>query len=271
MQFVGYGMVMPAYATVHVLISPIARPNAPIPMLAKQIQVCKGPALNTLTKSIGIGFIIPAILMSLPTFSSKTHQYLVVVWQLFPIWISSLQAVLPIGYRYFVLASDVNYHRPFTRTRMATRTPLDKVYRFALTVCTLTQSSSVVAILLAKAFPSALLQSGLGNVTFSNVFLPQLNFHSNAKINNMVQGAQHFFQYDQYVGSLAAIVWVVILSHKCQVKSLMVKGWLRLMAEILGLSLIAGPAGAFLVSMKKRDQQIFHAAEQLEAAKDKQT
>ena len=97
MQGVGYGIIMPIYGAVHLLTSSTAREDRSL--LRKSVQMRKISSLDTLPWSLTLGYVLPAVMMSLPVFSSKTHQFLVVVWQLYPVWIVILQFCFAIGLR----------------------------------------------------------------------------------------------------------------------------------------------------------------------------
>ena len=66
-------------------------------------------------------------------------------------------------------------------------------------------------------------------------------------------------QYDQYVGSASALVWA-IASHFMAYNSDMIRRqWMRLLVEIVGLSILTGPAGAvvfFFFFMWRRDERV---------------
>lgn len=260
MQGVGYGVIMPLYSVVHLLTSPTAVPNPAT--LAKQIQTLENPGLSTLPGSIIIGYILPAVLMSLPIFPPKVHQYLVVVWQLFPIWVVSLQYILGLCYKYY--SANPQYKRRWEsgHTHSSELMMLHRAYVFAFTISTLTHMASILIVVSAKYFPSLFSPLASGSFSFVDVFLPP-NFHSHAQIKDMVQGAHNLFQYDQYVGSTASIVWAVTLHYNSPGQSLTKRQWLWLAFEIWGVSMVSGPAAAFVTLMWNRDERIIEADEQV--------
>ncbi len=75
-------------------------------------------------------------------------------------------------------------------------------------------------------------------------------------MKDMVQGALTVLQYDQYVGSAAAIVWAAALHYMSRGRSVTIQEWLWLAFKILGFSLMAGPGGAFIIMMLERDERL---------------
>jgi len=73
---------------------------------------------------------------------------------------------------------------------------------------------------------------------------------------NMAIGILNFFQYDQYVGSTAAIVWAATLWVKARKQAMSLKNWLWLAGEIFGISILAGPGAAFVYLLWNRDELI---------------
>lgn len=88
-----------------------------------------------------------------------------------------------------------------------------------------------------------------------DVFLPPA-FYSRAHMKNMAIGIQNFFQYDQYVGSGAALVWAVTLNCNSRKGRMTWRHCISLLGEILGVGLIAGPGGALVSLMWNRDERI---------------
>ena len=89
MQGLGYGFAMPLYTISHLLVSPTATRASPV--LAHDIRMRDVLFVRTLVPSVILGYILPSILMAIPTFSPSLHQWLGVLWQGFPVWIILLQ------------------------------------------------------------------------------------------------------------------------------------------------------------------------------------
>ena len=241
MQSIGYGIIMPVYCGTHLFISPTALCNPS--QLRKSVRLRDHIILSTLPWSITCGYILPAAMMSIPWFSPNVHQYLVAVWQVFPVWIATLQYIFSRASRFFLSPRQLFYVTGIES--------LDHVYRFAFVLASLTHYITL-GVIAWQCFPAPTAASGGHAVTFQEVFLPS-NFRTKARISDMVQGAHGFFQYDQYVGSIAAILWAMTLRFNVRDKSMSTRQWAQLAFEIVAYTLVAGPTGAFLMLLWTRD------------------
>lgn len=248
MQGVGYGIIMPLYGAIHLLISPtaVSEPSK----LPQQVQTLEDPGLYTLPWSTVVGYILPSILMSLPIFSPVTHQYLVAAWQFFPLWVFFLQLFFGWAHRYLNTETRPKPHWTPGHSHATELMALHRAYIFAFTTSTLTQLSSILLVACFKTTPRPM--------SYRKIFLPP-NFRSRAQIKDMVQGAHNFLQYDQYVGSLAAVTWAAMLHYNTRGRSLTKRQWLWLAFEICGVSIISGPAGALVTLMWNRDEYVMEA------------
>lgn len=254
MQSIGYGIIMPVYCGVHLLLSPTALGDPS--QLQKSVRPRDDLALSTLPWSILWGYILPATMMSLPWFSPKVHQYLVAVWQVFPVWIVALQYLFSKTSRFFLSPQQ---RTPKTTEICAINFKcLNQVYHFAFTLATLTHFITLGLIAWAQWFPTMISKSDGYAVTFQEVFLPS-NFRTRARISDMVQGAHNFFQYDQYVGSMAAIIWAMTLRCNIRNEVMSTRQWAQLAFEIFGYIMVAGPTGALVMVLWTRDIQVTEA------------
>ena len=129
---------------------------------------------------------------------------------------------------------------------------LDRLYRFAFALATLTHCVTLGLITVIQWFLGLVTTSNDHTVTFKEVFLP-LNIWTGDQVSNMVQGAHGCFQYDQYVGSTSAITWATTLRYNMCNKSMSDRQWAQLAFEIVGYSAVAGPTGALVMLFWKRD------------------
>jgi hypothetical protein len=75
---------------------------------------------------------------------------------------------------------------------------------------------------------------------------------------NMAVGILNFFQYDQYVGSTAAIVWAVALRIKARKQAMSLESWLWLAGEIFGIAFVTGPGTALVSLVWNRDEMVLN-------------
>ena len=245
---------MPLYAIAHVLISPTATTISPL--LANAVRMRDLTFVETLAPSIIIGNILPSILMAIPVSSPVLHQWLGGFWQGFPVWIILLQYA-------FTLRSPRSSHatreddpssdceQNTVGIRIGETKALHGAYAFAFGVSAATHLATFGIFGARKFFPSLFSPT----LNFRDVFLPPI-FYSRAHMKNMAIGIQNFFQYDQYVGSTAALVWAVTLHCNSRKMSMTGMHWMWLLGEILGIGLIAGPGGALVSLMWNRDERV---------------
>ena len=238
-QNIGYGVVMPTYYGMHLLFSS-----------TKSIRPLDVPSILILPISIMLGYILPTVLMSLPWLDPSVHQYLVAIWQVFPLWITMLQYALKKAYSYL----SHHHKSEIGRFPASEIKSLDRVYRFSFAPAMLTQVLTVGLIACAQSdAPFNLLSDH--DITFCGVFLPP-NFRQEVQIRDMIQGAHGMFQYDQYVGSLAAIVWAVTVRLDASEASMSFRQLVELTLQVISYTLLAGPAGAIIILLWARDLQI---------------
>lgn len=187
---------MPVHCATDLLISPtqLSEPS----QLPESVRPRDDPTLSTLPWSIIFDFIIPAAMMSIPVFSSKVHQYLVAVWQAFPVWIITPQYIFSKASWFFP-----NPHHLTSRTSGIYATDVARrkqAYRFSFALAILTHCIALGIIALVQWFPAPIAVFESHTVTYQAVF-PPLTFRTRAQISDMVQDARSSSQYDQYTGS----------------------------------------------------------------------
>ncbi|KAI0592958.1 hypothetical protein F4775DRAFT_56182 [Biscogniauxia sp. FL1348] len=269
-QIFSYGLVMPLYGIVHLLSS---RASQAFGLgLAESTRVAHQASLKMVPEAMVIGYVIPAVLMSVPLFPNALHQWFGGLWQGSPVWAMLVQKAFASYYskrRRTTSISHIQYDlkaegataagldasSPQPPPQMGNRGPayLSRVYSFAFACCVAAQlgplaATAAVAVCPA-AFPPALREAW----TVAEVFAPPL-FCTSEQMRSMAAAMHGFFQYDQYVGSTAAIVWSSALYINSRRAPLNGKGWVRLAFVITAFSLCAGPAGAVVWLMWEREQ-----------------
>lgn len=254
MQGLGYGFVMPIYAISHLLTSGTAIRVGPA--LADAVRTQDLIYLESLISSIIVGYILPTVLMVFPLSSAVLHQWFGGLWQGFPIWVELLQYIRRTRHRIMGILVDGNdafsNHKPLSPShRTKEIKTLHGAYLFAFALSALTQWTTFGIIWCRDLFPSLISPT----LTFRDVFVPPV-FYSHAPMRSMAIAIHNFFQYDQYVGSAAAIAWAIALHCNSRATPMRLKHWCWLVGEVLSASLIAGPAGALVSLMWNRDERI---------------
>ncbi|KAK3330016.1 hypothetical protein B0H66DRAFT_43128 [Apodospora peruviana] len=238
MQMIGYGFAMPIYGIVHLWTSSSAT-------TATATQVPVDAHVQVLPQTMVLGYIIPSIAWALPLPWNYVHQWLGAVWQGSPVWVFIIYRCKARS-----AAAKSKQMRADRRSR-TTASGLTKAYRFAFATCAVTQLGCFALIAATSLCPSVF----PFRLTISDVFLPA-KFWTTESVS-MVVGIHHFYQYDQYVGSLAAVVWAVALhvnnAKRLPAVMMTMRNWLKILVTFTGVSLFAGPVGAVVWLLWDRD------------------
>ncbi|KAI0377138.1 hypothetical protein F5Y04DRAFT_191780 [Hypomontagnella monticulosa] len=269
MQATSYGCTMPLYGMIHLLTSPTAEEAGP--GLPEAILTSNPSELSALPQALAIGYVIPAVLMSVPLFPNPVHQWFGALWQGSPIFSMLLQKLLAIRPMKRQGSRDVRNDRPKASQPGLKESPLRKshsqdslsgeqekdllakAYLFAFFWCILSQMIPLILIAAVRLRPSMFSSHLREAWTVYNVFVPP-PFWSTEKMESMARGMHDFFLYDQYVGSTAAIVWASALYMNSREASMKAKNWTKLAFVVTALSVCSGPAGAVVWLMWERDQ-----------------
>ncbi|PGH00927.1 hypothetical protein AJ80_09089 [Polytolypa hystricis UAMH7299] len=254
-QCAGYGFLMPLYTTMHLLTSATAGDVGK--QLANAIRVSDVQLLDALPQSLILGYVVPSILMSIPVGSSALHQWLMGFWQGVPVWVILLQYVFrSVSQKQEQAGSETQKTCGDNRhTRSRELHALKRVYYFAFAFATACQLATYAILGIRLLYPTLFSPHLRDTLTFSKVFI-QPPIFTPGKMESMATGIHNFFQYDQYIGSLAALIWAVRLEVKAREYVLLTDG-AKLIAEIVGLSVMSGPAGAFILLIWQRDQKVY--------------
>lgn len=267
MQAASYGCTMPLYAMIHLTTSPAAEDVGPA--LLEAVPTSNSLELSVLPQALVVGYVIPAVLMSVPLFTNSVHQWFGGLWQGSPLWSMLLQKLLASRLRRQLQLPDIRNRGKISQSgskESPTRYPqspvclakdekglLAKAYLFAFIWCVLSQIIPLVLITAVRLRPSAFPSHLYEAWTVVKVFAPP-PFWSTKKMESMATGMHDFFLYDQYVGSTAAIVWSTALYVNSRETPMKMKSWAKLAFVITALSVSAGPAGAVVWLMWERDR-----------------
>ncbi|KAI1495544.1 hypothetical protein F5X99DRAFT_422837 [Biscogniauxia marginata] len=267
MQIFSYGLFMPLYGIIHLLTSRTSRGYSITS--AESSRIANQMSLKMIPESLLIGYVIPAVLMSLPFFSNFLHQWFGGLWQGSPVWAMVLQKAFTAYYsKRQTTPSRRNSQYELkvekaegtgglcasqTQLENGSSVYLSKVYSFAFICCIASQLGPLILVTVVALCPTIFPPQLREVWTISEVFVPPL-FYTSKKMESMGSAMHGFLQYDQYVGSTAAVIWSSVLYINSRRTPLNGKGWLRLAFVITGFSLCAGPAGAVVWLMWEREQ-----------------
>ncbi|KAI0138580.1 hypothetical protein F4776DRAFT_619013 [Hypoxylon sp. NC0597] len=271
MQATSYGCTMPLYGMIHLLTSPTAEELGP--GLIEAVPTSKSSELSVLPQAFMIGYVIPAVLMSVPLFPNVLHQWFGGLWQGSPIFSMLISKLLAIRIAsHHQPSHELRENQKISRTgpkqtlvrssqspvllaRAQEKDLLARAYTFAFAWCVISQLIPLILIAAVRLYPSAFPSQLHETWSIFNVFVPP-PFWSTEKMESMATGMHDFFLYDQYVGSTAAIIWSVALYVNSKDMPMKAKNWAKLAFIVAVLSISTGPAGAVVWLMWERDQTI---------------
>ena len=236
---------MPIYLTLYLATSPtVSATKATITTSSHEI--------TSLPFSLFAGFIVPAVMLSLPapsvqSFESK--QTWLAIWQAFPIWISAFQQVFKrcIG----SIASESG-----EKTTKSNRNTTRIIYGFLILFAGVGQIAVGTLTATSLLFPGLFAQEYNEVFNPSRAFIP-VAFTSSTNMPTIGSGALLFLQYDEAIGSIAVVLWASFMFINVYGGKHPLRQWVKLaMGMVLFLSL-TGPMGCSVALMWARDEMVF--------------
>jgi len=251
-QNIAFTVTIPLYLALHLLTSPVAKSRANSVLLVPSLD------LKILPLSITLGYIIPSLLMVLPSHSivsAESHQQFIAFWQAFPLW----TAVIHSTARYIMTKSDDSAKRPLASLGTSYLDGAKSVYLFTMVFCTVTFIPVLLITLLpASVFESAFNSSPIFSATFDGVFVPYYPILSH-KVPDLAGGVLTFLQWDLYVGSTAVVLWTVLLYRNASIGKTSIAS---IVWKVFTWTLVSGPMGAVTMLLWERDSIVGQKSKQ---------
>lgn len=192
-------------------------------------------------------YILLTVSMSLPAPSVLSHdlkQWLLALWQFFPVWVSVAQVT--VSYLLSDLESGSSSGPSSIRWMRA-------LYAGLLTAAGLGQAKTLTLMWTSAFLPGLFADSFVGVFNFSNVFLPS-TASPYAKTPSITAGALLLLQYDYMIGSIAVALWSTVLF--VQTYRAGTVGWSRAVMGAGGVVMVAltGPLGYAAALAWARDE-----------------
>lgn len=243
-QIASYAVVIPIWCIVYLSTSRIVSSRRVSDFL---VDV---PNLAGIAISIVLGFVLPTVLMALPAPLIVNHdlkQWLMTFWQLFPVWVSLTQGIVP----YLLPRLGQTSGEPTIRMLRSMRA----LYAGLIVTAGISQISTLTLVATSKFFPALFAPEFVGVFNPSSVFLPAAVSPS-TKMPSIGRGAFLLLQYDQFIGSTSVALWSTVLFINTyrnmaikQSVALTVVGGIIMMA-------LTGPSGYVTACIWARDELI---------------
>lgn len=223
-QWKGFGYVTPIYYFLHYVQSPLERYDAPDNRLVPTKYA------KTLSAAVGIGYILPSVCIFLE-FPSNTHQYIAVVWQLFPIFTTVIHRIFASS------ASDTTFYDRINNPR-ADMPYLRQVYAFG---------ASIGAINYSYLWFMA------GGCT-GNVLAENLVFQR--RLMPVTTGFGRRVKYNQLIMFGSWFIWQLLHFRDLKKSGRLTTSWIKVIGVFTSTAVLFGPGVAMAVGWAWREEVI---------------
>lgn len=247
MQFLSFGLVAPLFFITHLLwtsksnLSQITRLRDPTP-------------LHATTLAFSLGYIIPSIFLAYPFSQHSIRQWCDVLWAPFPLYVVLLQMF----YTDIIKRTSVGQNTWTSKVQLD-RKALSHAYGFAWNMAVAGQMCTYSVLIAANIFPGWFPVGAARSLTLEKVFIPGVP-HTNEQFTDAAAVMHSFFNYDLYIGSLAALIWAVHLLSRAKPGAFSSREErTNLLRGVITSVLLSGPGGAVIALMQHRDETVLTA------------
>ena len=202
-----------------------------------------------------LGYVLPSVLMSLPAPSIIDHdlkQWLMTMWQFFPVWVSMVQGIVAYLLSKLRKPSEAPTTHMFRHMRV--------LYAGLLTTAGIGQVSTMTLVAMSKFFPGLFAPDFVGVFDFSKVFLPAAMTPS-TKMPSIGAGALLLFQYDESIGSTSMALWSTVLYINTYRNGAIHQNVVSMIGAGIILMALTGPLGYATACIWARDELVIADAE----------
>ena len=243
-------MTIPIYLVLYLATSPTVSAS-------KGNVIANSHELVSLPFSLLAGFIVPAIMLSLPapsvqSFESK--QIWLAIWQAFPIWVSAFQQI----FKRCIVSIAPEMAR---KTTIDERRTIRTIYVILILFAGFTQAAIGALTATSLLFPGLFAPEYVGIFNPSRAFIPA-TVTASTKMSDIGSGALLFLQYDEAIGSVAVLMWTLFMFVKVYGVKQQLHQWIKLALGVTLLISLTGPMGCSLALMWGRDEVLFEGNDQ---------
>lgn len=249
MQKVSFAVTMPVYMAMHLSTSPTISSHKPSDFLFDVSELASIPL------SMLIGYIVPAILLALPSPSVlglDLKQAFMATWQVFPIWVALLQQILPsVMSRCGITSKNPTYQEDVKLRWISTARV---VYMLLLFFSGAIHISTITLIASSEFFPGLFQPEHPFDAL--RVFMP-ISASASTKMPSIGSGALQLLQYDCFVGFAAFAIWTSTLLLNRYRNGSSLWRWLAQAFGFILLTAVVGPSGYAIACISTRDELVF--------------
>jgi hypothetical protein len=247
-------VTVPWWLFLHILTSPVAKPFPG--SHASSVLFISKLDLTILPLAVILGYIVPSVLMALPSpsiVSPVEHQQYIALWQPFPVWCIAFHMSIRYVCNLMVGSKDTANKGPQTALGTSYLNSAKNVYRFIIGLCLITHLPALVITLLPpSAFSNAApFIQNLSKADFASVYLPYVPTLTH-QVPSFAAGVHAFLQWDMYIGAGAMLLWGVLLHRNAATE----KTAVELLGKIGLWTVLAGPSAALVVVLWERDEMV---------------
>ncbi|TLS30248.1 hypothetical protein PpBr36_03800 [Pyricularia pennisetigena] len=245
-QLVPFGVTISIWVAVWMWTSPIAKLSAatPQPVLRKALGIGNAD-LSVVIHSIVWGFVIPTVLLGLPSSSPQITQRYIIIWQFFPIYVSFARFVFSNALQFLGVDNSVPAPPPADPKKPGPSLTkrLRAVYFPALVMTAAVHTLTLMWVFFPDMRP-AMLEGA--SIDFVDVFKPTSRPGYVVPISTAADGVLNLLHYDMYFGGAAVLYWAAQMY------------WASTNAPSMAsvLTVLVGPGGAALALVWRRDEQL---------------
>ncbi|KAG8167354.1 hypothetical protein KVR01_003043 [Diaporthe batatas] len=250
MQNITIAITSPIYFLIHLLTSPTSGSN-PTP---EDLAVDPSDSTPLLHNAV-LSFIVPAVLMSLPSPSflpADAHYKCVAMWQVFPITDTVCHYIMK------SFLPDANERL----TAAGARALVTSAYRVILYMCFVPRTIAMAVALTPAALVPEELKAIFEQLTLKSLFVPSWPWDSPMAGDpgspaGKPELAKLFLQWDVASAGTAILAWAVFV----YLAALPGKSLLRdVVPKVLGYGVVGGPVAAATMLVMERDAAVFGRA-----------
>ena len=249
MQKLSFAVTMPIYMATHLITSPTISSHKSSDFLFDVSELASIPL------SMLIGYIVPAILLGLPSPSVlgfDLKQAFMAIWQVFPIWVGLLQQIIPSVMSRCGITSRNLTHQGDAKMRWISTARV--VYMVLFFFAGAIHISTITLMASSEFFPGLFQPEHPFDA--SRVFMP-ISVSASTKMPSIGSGALQLLQYDFFVGSAAFIIWTSTLLLNMHRNKTSLRRCLTQAFGFTVLTAVAGPFGYAVACIWTRDELVF--------------